>query len=83
MVQVSWDPPKESHIVVRGYVLSYGKRTPDDSSKNLPNITTKYLLRNLRKSFLKIGFHKTADFRESWQGRESEDLKETNLRKTG
>ena len=51
MVQVSWDPPKETHIVVRQYVLSYGKMTPDENSRNLPNTTTSFLLQNLRKYF--------------------------------
>ena len=52
MVRVSWDPPKESHIVVRQYVLSYGKMTPDEDFKKLANTTTSFLLQNLRKYFL-------------------------------
>ena len=49
MVQVSWDPPKESHIVVRNYILSYGKMTPGDNFKTLSNTTTTYLVKNLRE----------------------------------
>ena len=52
MVQVTWDPPKESHIIVRNYVLSYGKMTPGDNFITLPNTTTTYLVKNLRKYFL-------------------------------
>ncbi len=52
MVRVSWDAPKESHIVVRQYVLSYGKMTPDDKFEYLSNTTTSFLLKNLRKYFV-------------------------------
>ena len=52
MVRVSWDPPEKSHVIVRQYVVSYGKMKPDGTVHYVPNNTFSYLLKNLREYFV-------------------------------
>jgi len=51
-IVVSWTPPVEQDIMIRGYVLGYGVGIPDVYQQIVPSQQRYYAIKSLRETIL-------------------------------